>query len=98
MTSSDRYLYEDINTAKKIEEDPTYYDQLQEANKYIDKLKIKSKIDYYKYSMVIKELKYIPYIDIQSFRRFQDEEYYEYIKSKIIKPKKHQFRIIKREN
>lgn len=87
MEPIDRYLYEDKITAKKILEDPSYYDRLEKANVYVEKLGIDNKIDYYRYSIVFDDLKCIPYMDTQSFKRFQDKDYFEYVKSHITSKK-----------
>jgi len=97
MTPIDRYLYEDKITAKKIIENPEFYDQLEAANKCFDGLKITDKIDFYRYSIVIEQFKYITYDDIQAFKRFQDKEYFEYVKNSIPKKTKPKLRIIKNE-
>ena len=72
-----RYLQNDLKTAKKIQDDPNYYNRLLKADEYVKSLKIMSEIQFLAYAMVLEELKDINYKDIQAFQRFKCKEYYE---------------------
>lgn len=77
--SVDRYLQEDLTTAKKIKENPIYYDKLLIADKYIEDLNIESELQFYVYTQVLKDLEGIPYSDVQAIHRFKNEKYYKYV-------------------
>ena len=95
MVPIDKYLFEDIQTAKKIKENPEYYDKLEVAYKIVKDLKIISQLQYYAYAIVITAFENIPYIDIQAFERFQNPDYYKYVQDKMIDPKHPKFKVIK---
>lgn len=78
-----RYLQEDLITAKKIEENPSYYDKLLIVDEYIKSLNIKSELQFYVYAQVFKDLESIPYSDAQAIHRFKNEEYYKYVQSHL---------------
>jgi len=72
-----KFLQNDLKTAKKIEDNPSYYDRLLKADEYVKSLKIMSEIQFYAYAMVLDALEDISYKDIQAFQRFKCKEYYE---------------------
>lgn len=79
----DRYLFEDLKTARKIKEDPNYYNRLLIAYDYIKSLGIISELQFYLYATVLEELKGINYSDTQAFQRFRNEEYYKYVQNHL---------------
>jgi len=95
MESIDRYLFEDIQTAKKIKENPEYYDKLQVAYNIVKDLNIITQLQYYIYGNVIDSFEDIPYIDIESFKRFQNPDYYKYVQEQMSDQKNLRFNIIK---
>lgn len=96
MAPIDKYLYEDKITAKKIIENPEFYNELEIALNYFYGLQISDRINYYRYSVVVDQFKNVSYEDIQAFIRFQDKDYYDYVKSKIKKVEKPKFRLLKK--
>ena len=97
MDSIDKYLYEDKITAKKIQNNPSYYDKLELAYNYFKDLRIRNIAVFANYSMFIDVLSEVTYSDIQAFIRFQNKEYYEYVLEKI-RPNltKNDFSVIKK--
>lgn len=83
MGQFDRYLQTDLKTARKIQENPAYYDRLLRADELIKNLKIISELQFYAYALVLEELIGITYQDIQSFQRFKCEEYYKEVQSHL---------------
>lgn len=88
-----KFLQNDLKTAKKIQDDPNYYNRLLKADEYVKNLKIMSEIQFYAYAMVLDALEGISYKDVQAFQRFKCEEYYKEVQAHL--PKKTTLKRIK---
>lgn len=101
MEKLDRYLQEDLKTLKKINTIPDFYNKLELAFKYVKDLNINSELQFYLYmqtKLMKSKIEGIKYEDIQSYIRFQNKEYYEYVQEQskinkkdnviVLKPKK----------
>lgn len=78
-----RYLFEDKKLVEKIENNPEYFNKISLAYTYISALRINNPLEYYRNSQVFPELDGTKYEDVLAYERLQDQEYYDYIKSKL---------------